>query len=77
MMDPVAAYLQYGEGRRGVVFAPNVEFAADITRRLQEAGVPSELITGATPNAVRAGLRDRVTSGDDKTSNVVQILVYG
>lgn len=72
-MDPVAAYQAYGDGRRALIFATNTAHAEDVTTRLLAAGHRAELVTGETKDAVRAGLRARVTSG--ATTVVVNVAV--
>jgi superfamily II DNA or RNA helicase len=44
----VKAYIEHGEGRQSVLFAPTVRFATTCARAFDAAGIPSAVITGAT-----------------------------
>lgn len=54
--DIVKHYLDYAAGKLGITFAVDVESAAEIARKYQNAGVRAEVITGKTPIAVRGQL---------------------
>lgn len=51
--DVVQSYLKYAPGKLGVTFASDVETAADIAKKYNEAGVPAEVVTAKTPSRIR------------------------
>lgn len=57
--DVVKHYLRIAPGKLGVTFAVDVESATDIARAYRDAGVPSEVVTAKTPDAMRAAILRR------------------
>jgi len=57
--DVVAHYQRIAPGKLGVVFAPDVETAMDISAQFNKAGVPAEVVTAKTPNSVRTEILNR------------------
>lgn len=57
--DVVREYLARAAGKLGVTFAPDAETAEDIVARYRAAGVPAELITWKTPQALRVEILRR------------------
>lgn len=51
--DVVKAYLAYARGKLGVTFAVDIEAATEIAAAYRAAGVPAEIVTGKTPDALR------------------------
>jgi hypothetical protein len=52
--DIVAHYVKHAAGKLGLTFADCVENAGDIAQRFRAAGVRAEVLTGKTPDALRA-----------------------
>lgn len=61
--DVVKHYLKFAEGKQGVTFAVDIESATEIANSFRDAGVATEVITGKTPDLIRAKImrqfRDR------------------
>lgn len=57
--DCVKHYQQIAAGKLGVTFAPTVEVATILAGRFREAGVPAEVVTAKTPDALRASILRR------------------
>lgn len=57
--DVVSAYLQWAKGKLGITFAVDVEAAIELCDAYRKAGVPAEVITGDTPEAVRVAIMRR------------------
>lgn len=51
--DVVDHYLQHAAGKLGVTFAVDIEDAERFARAFRDRGVPAELVTGKTPDALR------------------------
>lgn len=54
--DTVNHYVKYASGKSGLTFADSVENAIDIATRFRESGVSAEVLTGKTPDALRANV---------------------
>lgn len=52
--DVVSHYLKFGTGKLGVTFAVSIEAAEEITAAYRAASVPVEMISGNTPDFLRA-----------------------
>lgn len=52
--DVVAHYLKLAPGKLGVTFAVDVEAAGQIAAAFRAAGVPAEVVSAKTPDAIRA-----------------------
>jgi len=52
--DIVAHYIKHASGKSGLTFADCVENAQDIAARFRAAGVKAEVLTGKTPDSLRA-----------------------
>lgn len=61
--DPVEAYLEFGEGRRAMLFAADTTHARALVAGLEAASVSTRLVTGETPRKVREEARALTTSG--------------
>lgn len=57
--DVVSHYLKIAPGKLGVTFAVSVDAATDIAREFCDAGVPAEVISGNTPEGLRAHIMRR------------------
>ena len=57
--DVVANYLKFSAGRLGVTFDCNVEAATETAAAYRAAGVPAEVVSGETPDALRAQIQRR------------------
>lgn len=68
--DPIEHYLNHAQGRKGVVFACNIEHSLSMVERFKEAGVRADHIDGETPRAKRDALLAALRAGDlDLLSN--------
>ncbi len=67
--DTVAHYVKHASGKSGLTFADSIDNAIDIAARFREAGVSAEVLTGKTPDALRAGIIAKF-----KTRQVMQIV---
>lgn len=60
--DVVSSYLRIAPGKRGVTFCVDIEAATEVCTEFRRRGVPAEVLTGKTPDLLRAqilrGLRD-------------------
>jgi len=50
----VEHYLRIAKGKQGITFATDVDTATDIAKQFRAAGVAAEVVSGTTPDAVRA-----------------------
>lgn len=57
--DVVAHYLKLAKGKLGVTFAVDVEAATEIAAAFRAAGVPAEVVSAKTPDALRAQILRR------------------
>lgn len=57
--DVVNAYLYYARGKLGVTFAVDVEAATELAQAYRAAGVPAEVVTAKTPDALRRNILKR------------------
>ena len=57
--DVVKHYLKFARGKLGVTFDTDIESATETAQAYRAAGVPAEIITGTTPDAVRRSLMRR------------------
>jgi len=69
MGDIVSHYVQHAMGKSGLTFADSIENAIVITQKFREAGVSAEVLTGKTPDALRAAVIARF-----KRKEVLQIV---
>lgn len=54
--DVVKHYLKFARGKLGVTFAVDIEAATEIAQAFREQGVSAEVITGKTPDMLRASI---------------------
>ena len=57
--DVIQHYLKIARGKLGVTFAVDVESATEITQAFRAAGVPAEVVSAKTPDALRANILRR------------------
>lgn len=57
--DAVAHYLKLAPGKLGVTFAVDVEAATEIAAAFRAAGVPAEVVSAKTPDALRSQILRR------------------
>ncbi len=57
--DVVSHYLKFASGKLGVTFAVDIEEAVKISMAFRAAGIPSEVISGKTPELLRASIMRR------------------
>ncbi|WP_287278677.1 helicase-related protein [Ralstonia sp.] len=54
--DVVSHYLKFARGKLGVTFDTDIESATETCAAFRAAGVPAEVVTGKTPDALRASI---------------------
>lgn len=54
--DTVSHYAKHAHGKSGLTFADSIDNAADIAARYRSVGVSAEVLTGKTPDALRANV---------------------
>lgn len=57
--DVVKSYLYYARGKLGVTFAVDVEAATELAAAYRAAGVPAEVVSAKTPDALRRNILRR------------------
>lgn len=57
--DIVKHYLRIAPGKLGVTFAVDIEAATDIAKAYRAAGVPAEIVSSKTPDALRVSILRR------------------
>ena len=62
--DVVEQYIKFAIGKRGVVFAVDVETATEIAQRFQTFGIRAEVVSAKTPDNIRTELISRLRRGD-------------
>lgn len=62
--DVVKEYIKYAWGKRGIVFATDVETAGEMANKFQLHGIPAASISANTPRDVRNELIKRFRRGD-------------
>ena len=62
--DVVQHYLRLARGKRGVTFDTDVESATKTAAEFRAAGVPAEVVSGTTPDALRADVLRRFKQGE-------------
>jgi superfamily II DNA or RNA helicase len=67
--DIVSHYLKFAPGKLGVTFAVDVEAATEIAAAFRAQGVPAEVVSAKTPDAIRAAI-----SGRFKRREVLQLV---
>ena len=75
--EVLAAYLEHGEGRKGLIFAPNVAMAHHMAEVFRDAGLACEAVDGNTPAEERAGILHRLHTGETQIVSNVGVLTEG
>lgn len=75
--EVVESYVQHGEGRKAILFAPTVELAYEMAAGLRGAGVSAEAVEGATEAEERRGILRRLHSGETQVVANVGVLTEG
>lgn len=57
--DVVGEYLRRAKGKLGVTFAVDIEHATELAAAYRDAGVPAEVVSSKTPDALRAAILRR------------------
>jgi superfamily II DNA or RNA helicase len=73
--DVVAHYLRLTPGKLGVTFAVDVAAAGEIAAAFRSQGVPAEVVSAKTPDALRAAVLRRFRAGEIK--QVVNVDLFG
>jgi superfamily II DNA or RNA helicase len=64
MGDVVSHYLKLAPGKLGITFAVDVSAASDIAEAFRQAGVPAEVVSAKTPDALRQSILNRFRRRD-------------
>lgn len=75
--DVVQSYLQFAPGKLGVTFASDVDTAVDMARSYRDAGVPADVLTGATDVLERVRMMRRFRQRQILQLVVVDVLSEG
>lgn len=70
-------YLEYGEGRRGVVFGVKVDHALHLAEAFRERGIPCEAIYGSMPHEQRGDVLRRYANHELQVLTNVGVLTEG
>lgn len=73
--DVVEHYLRIAPGKLGVTFAVDVAGASEIASAFRAAGVPAEVVSAKTPDAVRYQIQRRFANGEVK--QLVNVDLFG
>lgn len=73
--DIVRHYTTHAMGKRGVCFAVDIEHATEIAASFRTAGVAAEVVTGKTPDALRAHILRKLRTGEIQM--VVNVDLFG
>jgi DNA repair protein RadD len=73
--DVVEHYLKLAPGKLGVTFAVDVEAATEIAAAFRAAGVPAEVVSAKTPDALRAQILRRFKAREIK--QLVNVDLFG
>jgi superfamily II DNA or RNA helicase len=73
--DVVAQYLRAAAGFLGVTFSVDVESATEQAAAFRHAGVPAEVVSAKTPDAVRVSILRKFAAGDIK--QLVNVDLFG
>lgn len=73
--DVVGSYLKFAAGKLGITFATDVQTAEEITAAYVAAGVPAEMVSANTPDAIRANATAKLRRGDLK--QLVNVDIFG
>jgi len=71
------AYLEHAHDRQGVAFWPDVATATQGAEAMTALGIPSAVVTGATPVAERADIFDRLRRGHLQVVSNCMVLTEG
>lgn len=73
----VKAYLEYGENKRCMVFAVDVDHTLSLRDAFLARGISAEAVTGTTPKEERRGAASRFRSGETKVLVNCMVYTYG
>jgi superfamily II DNA or RNA helicase len=73
--DVVAEYLRHGGGKPGITFAVDVEEAKKLVAEYRARGVPAELVTADTPDALRLSIMAEYEAG--RLLQLVNVDLFG
>lgn len=75
--DIISHYLRFAAGKRGVVFAVDVELAKEYAEAFNQAGIPAGTVSAKTPDAERMELIDKLRNGELRVLTNVDIFGEG
>lgn len=73
----VESYLEHANGKKGIVFAVNVNHSITICNKYKTAGIAAEHVDGTTPDEERSGIFARFKTGETKIIVNVGIATEG
>jgi superfamily II DNA or RNA helicase len=62
--DVVKHYLRWAKGKRGVTFDTDIESATETAAAFRAAGVPAQVVTSKTPDALREKIKRQFKAGE-------------
>lgn len=71
------AYNEHAAGKRGILFAPTVATAASMAEDFNDAGIVTQVVTGATPVDERAEIYEKFRSGATQVLSNCMVLTEG
>jgi DNA repair protein RadD len=75
--DPADAYIEHGQGRRGIIFCASVDHARATADRLTEIGVPAACVDGKIPAGTRRAHLARFAAGELRVVTNCNVLTEG
>lgn len=75
--EVLGTYLEHGESRKTLVFAPTVQMAHHMAQVFKDAGLPAEALDGETPKLERDAILGRLKSGETNIVCNVGVLTEG
>lgn len=75
--EVLATYLEHGEARKSLIFAPTVAMAHHMAEVFRDAGLAAEAVDGTTPANERAGILHRLHTGETQIVSNVGVLTEG
>ena len=73
----VRAYQRHANGRKALLFAPTVKLARTFAAVFRETGIPAEALDGTTPAEERAGMFQRIQTGETRVLANVGVATEG
>jgi DNA repair protein RadD len=75
--DPADAYLEHGDGKRGIIFCATVQHARSVAESLSSRGIPAACVDGKISASERARHLARFRAGELRVVTNVAVLTEG